>query len=107
MSLSEYGEYGPKVYTISQGEYMVESPWGTAHVRVEDSTLRITLPDGQVLTIETWWAWFWVAVSIIGWVVYWILWWWASSKLDYNIITKIIGLLFPGLATIGEALIRK
>ena len=104
MSLSEYEEYEPKVYTISQGEYLVESPWGTAYVRVEGSTLYITLPDGQTLAIEIVIPW---VVVVLGCVVYWILWWWASGRLDYNIITRIVGLLFPGAATIGEAIIRK
>jgi len=53
------------------------------------------------------WYWWPLVLSVIAWIVYWILWWWASGKLDYNIITRIIGLLFPGLATIGEAIIRK
>jgi len=111
MSLSEYveyqGEYEPKIYSVGQNEYRVETPWGTAYVRVEGNTLYITLPDGQVVVIDTWWAWWSTILYILMWIVYMVLWWWASGELKYHTITRVIGLLFPGLATIGEALIRK
>ena len=106
--MSEFGAYSVKKYTAPEEEYrvVVDSPWGTAYARVEGTTLYINLPDGQVYVVELWY-WWPLVLSVIAWIVYWVLWWWASGKLDYNIITRIIGLLFPGLATIGEAIIRK
>ena len=85
----------------------VSTPRGSVRGVIDEKarTVVISMPTGErvVLQLRSWTP---LLIQLIIWVIYWIAWWWASGKLRFSLLSRILGLFLPGIAVIVEALIR-